>query len=129
MTHKSAWILAREAVWKLPGMGSESAPGKEAIMEGNFNDMEIGVRPGDVFGLCVEYYYSAGMIEQCAQSINRMRAQNIPLNQYVDRKTIEDVLGAQDFNTDEVGEEIDEELHEELEEELEELEEDIQVGY
>ena len=95
----------------------------------NFNDMEIGVRPGDVFGLCVEYYYSAGMIEQCAQSINRMRAQNIPLNQYVDRKTIEDVLGAQDFNTDEVGEEIDEELHEELEEELEELEEDIQVGY
>ena len=87
------------------------------------------MRPGDVFGLCVEYYYSAGMIEQCAQSINRMRAQNIPLNQYVDRKTIEDVLGAQDFNTDEVGEEIDEELHEELEEELEELEEDIQVGY
>ncbi|QDZ25596.1 hypothetical protein A3770_18p81140 [Chloropicon primus] len=60
----------------------------------NFNDTEVGVRQGDVYSLLVEHYYAAGMLDQCAQYIHRMRSQNIPLGHYVDRKITSDVLGS-----------------------------------
>jgi len=80
-------------------------------------DVESGIRVGDVYALCVEYYHSTGDMNNAYSLIQRMREAKIILSPYLDREMIESIfraVGLDPVADDELGEDIEEEVGEEI---------------
>ncbi|GFH25339.1 WD_REPEATS_REGION domain-containing protein, partial [Haematococcus lacustris] len=58
---------------------------------GEGQDMESGIRVGDVFALMIEYWYEARNALEAYKLIEQMRSRAIILSPYLDQRMVDDV--------------------------------------
>ena len=54
-------------------------------------DLDSGVRVGDVYALMIEYWYEQRNMQEAYKLVEQMRGRNIIISPYLDQRMVEDI--------------------------------------